>query len=86
MQSFEGHASKDRLYGPDKLQNHANEGKGKEKRREQEGRKKKKKKGNGCALSFFITVTLEIVFGRKKPVGRKRSIGGSVFKNPARRI
>ena len=74
MQSFEGKASKGRLFGPDKLQNHANEGKGKEKKKEGEGRKKKKKKSNGCALSFFIIVTLEIVFGRKKAVGRKRSI------------
>ena len=37
-------------------------------------------------LVFFMIVTLEILFGRKKAVGRKGAFGGSVFKNPARRI
>ena len=35
------------------------------------------------AFLFFIIATLEIVFGRKT-VGRKRSFGDNVFKNPAR--
>lgn len=36
--------SKDRLFGPDKLQNHTDEGKGKEKNKEQRGRKEEKRK------------------------------------------
>ena len=38
-------ASKGRLFGPDKLQNHTNGGKGKEKKKERgQGREKKRKK------------------------------------------
>ena len=36
--------SKDRLFGPAKLQNHTDEGKGKEKKKEQGGRKEEKRK------------------------------------------
>ena len=54
MQSIEGQASKGRLFGPGKLQNHASEGKGKEKKKEREGRKKKKKKKAMVALLVFL--------------------------------
>jgi len=38
-------ASKGRLFGPDKLQNHSNDGKGKEKKKERgEGKEEKRKK------------------------------------------
>ena len=36
-------ASKGRFFGPDKLQNHSNEGKGKEKKKERGGRKEEKR-------------------------------------------
>ena len=39
------------------------------------------------ALLVFIIATLEIGFGRKKTVGRKRSIGDNVIEtDPARYI
>ena len=38
------------------------------------------------ALLVFIIATLEIVFGRKRTVEWKRSIGDNVIKNPARYI
>ena len=37
-------ASKGRLFGPDKLQNHTNEAKGKEKKKERGGKKEEKRK------------------------------------------
>ena len=43
-------ASKGRLFGPDKLQNHTNEGKGKEKKKERGQGKEKKKKEAMVAL------------------------------------
>ena len=61
-------ASKGKFLGPDKLQNHTNEGKGKEKKKGEE------EKRAMVALSVFIMATLEIVFGRKKLIGHKRSI------------
>ena len=58
---------------PEKLQNHGNEGKGKEKKK---ARRRKGGEEKKAMLTFlvFIIATLEIVFGRKKTVGRKRSI------------
>ena len=58
----------------DQLQNHTNEGKGKEKNKERGGRKEEKRKKEMVALLVFIMATLEIVFGRKKAVGPKKSI------------
>ena len=58
----------------DQLQNHTNEGKGKEKKKERGGRKEEKRKKEMVALLVFIMATLEIVFGRKKAVGPKKSI------------
>ena len=37
-------ASKGRFFGPDKIQNHSNEGKGKEKKKERGGRRKEEKR------------------------------------------
>ena len=50
---------------------------------EKEGRRTKKAM---VALLVFIIATLEIVFGRKRTVEWKRSIGDNVIKNPARYI
>ena len=58
----------------DQLQNHSNEGKGKEEKKERGGRKEEKRKKEMVALLVFIMATLEIVFGRKKAVGPKKSI------------
>ena len=60
---FSEKASKGRLFGPDKLQNHS---KGKENEKEREGRKHEKRKKTMVALSVFIMATLKIGFGRKK--------------------
>ena len=46
-------ASKGRLFGPDKLQNHANEAKGKEKRKEQEERRRRKKAMVALLVFFY---------------------------------
>ena len=62
-------ASKGKFPEPEKLENHSNEEKGKEKKKER-GEEKK----TLVALLVFIIATLEMVFGRKKTVGRKRSI------------
>ena len=62
-------ASKGKFPDPEKLENHNNEEKGKEKKKER-GEEKK----TMVALLVFIIATLEMVFGRKKTVGRKRSI------------
>ena len=67
-------ASKGRFFVRDQLQNHTNEGKGKEKKKERGGRKEEKRKKEMVALLVFIMATLEIVFGRKKAVGPKKSI------------
>ena len=56
-------ASKGRLLGPDKFQNHTKKGKGKEKKKERGGRKEVKRKKAMIALVFKMT-TLEIVVGR----------------------
>ena len=74
-------ASKGKFPEPEKLENHGNEEKGKEKKKER-GEEKKRM----VALLVFITATLEMVFGRKKTVGRKRSIGDNVIKNPNSRL
>ena len=67
-------ASKGRFLNPEKLQNHSNEEKGKEKKKEQgEGKEEKKIKAM-VALLVFIMAALEIGFGQKKPIERKRSI------------
>ena len=63
-------ASKGRFFGPDKLQNHTNEQKRKEKKKERVGAEKKAM----ASLLVFMMAILEVVFGRKKTVGRKRSI------------
>ena len=63
-------ASKGKFLGPDKLQNHSNEGNGEEKNKKRdEGKEEKRKKSNVCALSFDNGY-----FWPKKTVGRKRSI------------
>ena len=75
-------ASKGRLFGPDKLQNHI-EGKGNDKEKEREGRKEEKRKKAMVALLVFIMATLKIVFGRKKKLlDAKCPFGGIIFKNP----
>ena len=66
--------------GPNKLQNHSNEGKGKEKNEERgQGKEEKRKKSNGCTLSFYNSY-----FGRKRLLDAKGPFGDNVFKNPAR--
>ena len=64
-------ASKGKFLGPDKLQNHANEGKGKEKKKGEE------EKRAMVALSVFIMATLaeKNLLDTKGPFG-----GGNVFK------
>ena len=66
-------ASKCRLFGPDKLQNHSNEGK-ERKKKERERRKKGGEEKKAMVALVFIMATLEKVFGREKTVRRKRSI------------
>ena len=66
-------ASEGRLFGPDKPQNHSNQGKGKEKKKERRGGKEVKRKNNGCTLSFYNRFFADC-FWPKKTVGRKRSI------------
>ena len=63
-------ASKGRFRGPDKLQNHTNEGKRKEKKKERGGRKEKKRKKAMVAVVVFIMATLEIgeTVERKRPI------------------
>ena len=63
-------ASKGRLLGPDKLQNHSI------KRRKEEERRRRNKKSNGCTLSFFNGYFEDSFWPKKKviTVGRKRSI------------
>ena len=57
--------SRGKFSGPDKLENHTNEGKGRAKKKERGGRWEKKN---------YIGYFREIVFGRKKTVGQKRAI------------
>ena len=71
-------ASKGRVFGADKLQNHTNEEKAKEKKKEGRGEEKKAM----ASLLLFIMATSEI--GRKKLLDAKGPFGGNVFKNPAR--
>ena len=69
-----GKASKGRFLGPDKLQNHTNEGKGKEKKKEAGERKEEKRKKTMVAFLVFITAALESFWRKKKAVGHKRPI------------
>ena len=57
----------------EKFQNHGDEGKGEEKKKERGEGKEEKRKKSMVALPVVITATFEIVFGRKKTVGRKTS-------------
>ena len=57
-------ASKGRLFGPDKLQNHTNKRKGKEKKKERGGRKEVTREKAMVAFLVFKMTPLEIVVGR----------------------
>ena len=57
-------ASKGRLLGPDKLQNHTNKRKGKEKKKERGGRKEVTREKTMVAFLVFKMTPLEIVVGR----------------------
>ena len=71
MQSSELKGVKRQFFGPNKLQNHRNEGKGREKKKEQGWRKEEKRKKQRVALLIFIIMaTLET--GGKKTAGRKK--------------
>lgn len=65
--------SKGRFLGPDKLQNHTDEGKGKEKNE----RVRRKKGGEDKKAMIALLVVIWLLW-------RKRSIGGNIFKYPAR--
>ena len=54
-------ASEGKFFGPDKLQNHTNDGKGKQKKKERGGRKEKRRKKAIIALLVIIMAILEIV-------------------------
>ena len=86
MQSSELKGVKRQFFGPNKLQNHRNEGKGREKKKERGRRKEEKRKKQRVALLIFIIMaTLET--GGKKTAGLKKGkFGRNVFKNPARHI
>ena len=73
-------ASKGKFFGPDKLQNHSNEGKGEEKTKsETKERRRREKKA-----MFVLLVLIMATFGRKKLLDAKGPFGDNVFKNPAR--
>ena len=57
-------ASKGRLLGPDKLQNHTNKRKGKEEKKERGGRKEVTREKAMVAFLVFKMTPLEIVVGR----------------------
>ena len=44
---------KEGVFGPDKLQNHTNEGKRKEKKMREEDEKQRREKSKPCTLSFY---------------------------------
>ena len=72
---------KEGVFGPDKLQNHTNEGKRKEKKMSEEEGKRKGEKSKGCTLSFYNGY-----FGDVLLLDGKGPFSGKVFKNLARYI
>ena len=68
--------------GPYKLQNHTNDWKEKEKNERARRKKGVEEKKAMVALLVFMIATSEIVFARKKTVGRP--FGGDVLKYPVR--
>ena len=67
--------------GPDKLQNHTNEGKSKEKKMSEEDEKRRREKSKGCTLSFYDGYFRDVLL-----LDGKGPFSGNVFKNPARYI
>ena len=65
-------------FAPEKLQNHAGEGKGKEKKKERKEGKKlgDEKKAMVGTLIVFIMATVEMVFSRKKKLFDGRGLFG----------
>ena len=83
LQSSEWKGVKRQFFGPNKLQNHTNEGKRKEKKKEgEEEERGRREKSNGCTLSFYNGYIGD--WREKKCWTEKDPFGRNVFKNPAR--